>query len=475
MAATDSGAAADLAAELAKRGLQLGPVIGRGAMAVVYRAFDTRHERSLAVKVLNLDTADKDAIGRWTREVGAVARLRHPNIVPLIDSGTTAGGTAYFLMPLAEGETLQARLERGSLPIPEAVRYAREVAEALAYAHAEGLIHRDVKPGNILLEGGHAVLADFGLARPIQAEKLGASQRTQVGMVVGTPAYMSPEQLTAGGVIDGRADLFGLGVVLYEMLTGRLPFVSTTMPGLMTERLSGSFGPVSALRPGAPPLLQQIIERALAPDPQERYDRAESMVADLVLVEQQASGRVMAPEHRFGPRWTVWATTGLVAVMGVTIALLLRTPASPPLDPNRIVVADMQNQTGDTALTAIGAMASDWISAGLTTIPRLTVINSDFVFGAPRRSLDRRTAGSTGPGLQALVDSTHAGTVVSGSYYEQSGRLQIFAEIIDAKSGRLLLNLGPLWGSPEHPDLILAQARDSVTAFIRARHAGSPR
>jgi serine/threonine-protein kinase len=462
----------DLAADLAKRGLELGPVIGRGAMSVVYRAFDARHDRSLAVKVLSLDATDKDGAARWIREVGAVARLRHPNILPLIDSGHTASGTAYFLMPLAEGETLRARLERGTLPIAEAVRYGREVAEALAHAHAEGLVHRDVKPENILLEGGHAVLADFGLARPIDPSALRSSHRTQVGMVVGTPAYMSPEQLTAGGAIDGRADLFCLGVVLYEMLTGRLPFESTTMPRLMSERLSGHFEPVAALRPGAPALLQHIIARALAPDPKERYDRAESMVADLGLVERQVSGIVMAPEGQSGSRHWVWVTAGLVALAAATAALALRRPESFRLDPNRIVVADMQNQTGDSTLAALGAMASDWISAGLTTIPGLTVINSDYVFGTPRRNLDRRIAGTKGPPLQALVDSTHAATIVSGSYYRESGRLEMFAEITDARSGRLLLDLGPFHGPPAHPDSVLAPARDSITAFIRARRGG---
>jgi hypothetical protein len=473
MAATDSGLAADLGAELAKRGIELGPVIGRGAMAVVYSAHDAKHDRSLAVKVLSPDAADQEGAARWTGEISAVARLRHPNILPLIDSGTTAGGASYFLMPLADGETLRARLERGPLPIVEAVRYAREVAEALAYAHAEGLVHRDVKPENILIEGGHAVLVDFGLARWMDPDASRSRFQSQVGLVVGTPAYMSPEQLTPAGSIDGRADLFSLGVMLYETLTGAVPFPATSMPGLVTERLTGRFEPVTVLYPSAPALLNRVVGRALAPDPTERYDRAEAMVADLILVERQLSGAVIAAALRFRPPLWGWVAGGLVALAAVAVALGLRMPVFRRLDPNRIVVADMQNETDDTALAAIGAMASDWISAGLTTIPGLTVINSDFVFGAPRRNLDRRNAGTTGPGLRALVDSTHASTVVSGSYYRESGRLEVFAEITDAKSGRLLLDLGPFRGPPAHPDSVLAPARDSITAFIRARRAGN--
>lgn len=473
MAETDGDSVADLRAELAKRGIELGPIIGRGAMAVVYRAFDARHERSLAVKVPDLDASDRDGAARWTREIGAVARLRHPNIVPLIDSGTTAGGTAYFLMPLAEGETLKARLERGSLPIPEAVRYAREAAEALACAHAEGLIHRDVKPENILLEGGHAVLADFGLARSIGPGRSGPSHRTQVGTVVGTPLYMSPEQLTADAAIDGRTDLFSLGVVLYQMLTGRLPFASTAMPGLLTERLGGQFGSVAALRPGTPVLLQRIIAHALAPDPQARYDRAESMVADLELVERQLGGGSIGAARRLRTSRWAWAAGGLVGLAAAMFVLVWRAPASPRLDPNQIVVADMRNETGDTAAAAIGAMASDLISAGLTRIPGVTVINSDLAFGAPRRPADRRIASGPGGGLRALADSTRAATVVSGSYYRDSGQVEVFTEITDARNGRVLLDLGPLFGSSAHPDSVLERARDSVVAFIHARRTGN--
>jgi len=436
-------------------------------MSVVYRAFDTKHERSLAVKVLKVEAADQEGLARWSRGVSAVARLRHPNIVPLIDSGTTGGGTAYFLMPLAEGETLQARLQRGPLPIVEAVRYAREIAEALAYAHAEGLVHRDVKPGNILLERGHAALADFGLARPIRADDLGSGHPTQVGMVVGTPAYMSPEQLTPGAVLDGRSDLFSLGVVLYEMLAARLPFAATTMPRLMTERLRGTAARVGALRPGAPIRLQQIVARALAPDHEDRYDSGEAMAADLRLVERELSGGRPAPASPVRLPGRAWIAGGLVAFAALAVGVVARSPTSRRLDPSRIVVADLRNETGDTAAGAIGALAGDLISAGLATIPGLTVINSDLVLGASRQGSRRRITGGLGNGLRVLVDSMHIATVVSGSYYLESGRLEVFVEVTDARTGRVLLDLG-LRGPAAPPDSVLAPARDSVVAFMRS-------
>lgn len=469
MTSPDTNVAAELAAELAKRGIELGPVVGRGAMAVVHRAFDARHNRSLAVKVLSQDVADSDAAARWTREVSAVARLRHPNILPLIDSGTTASGARYFLMPFADGETLRARIERAPLPIGEAVRCACDIAEALACAHAEGLVHRDVKPANVLLEGGRAVLTDFGLARQLESAASPLIHPTQVGQVVGTPAYMSPEQLMPSGALDGRADLFSLGVTLYEMLTGRLPFRSTNMPGLLTERLAGRFEPLATACPAAPALLERVVARALAADPEERHASAQAMVDELKLVERQLSGAMMTPRPRSKPPYRIWLAGGLFALVSVIMVLRARMPTSRRLDTNRIVVADFRNETGDTMLAATGDMVGDWISAGLTAVPGITVINAEYVLGAQRRTLDRRIASAPGAELRTLVDATHAGTVVSGSIFRESGALEVFAEVTDANTGRVLLDLGPFRGSAARPDSAFATARDSITAFIRGR------
>ncbi|HQR18559.1 MAG TPA: serine/threonine-protein kinase, partial [Gemmatimonadales bacterium] len=219
--------------------------IGRGGMAVVYRAEDLRHHRAVAIKVL-LPALAGLAPERFLREIEIAARLTHPNILPLHDSGE-ADGLLYYVMPFVDGETLRDRLRReGRLPAEEAAAIAREVADALGYAHARGLVHRDVKPENILFEAGHAVVSDFGIARAI-----GAAGMTESGVAVGTVAYMSPEQAWALKEVDARSDVYSLGCVLHEMVTGEPPFAGT--------------------RANLPDPLGTIVARAVAKLPHERY------------------------------------------------------------------------------------------------------------------------------------------------------------------------------------------------------------
>src|SRR6188508_630931 len=207
-------------------------------MATVYLAHDLKHDRDVAIKVLHPDLGAALGGERFLTEIRTTARLQHPHILPLLDSGTTAGhpdgreaavGPAflYYVMPLVTGETLRARLEREKLlPIDDALRIAREVADALDYAHRLGVIHRDIKPENILLQGGHALVADFGIALAVQ--QAGGQRMTQTGLSLGTPQYMAPEQAAGEKSVDARADVYALGAVLYEMLTGEPPFTGPT-------------------------------------------------------------------------------------------------------------------------------------------------------------------------------------------------------------------------------------------------------
>jgi len=204
--------------------------LGSGGMATVYLAEDLKHPRKVAIKVLKPALAESLGHDRFLREVEIVAGLTHPNILKLIDSGES-DGLLFFVMPYVSGETLQDRIRRGGpLPVEEALRIAREVADALAYAHENGVIHRDIKPSNILFEAGHAVISDFGVARAVGAA--GGTEATATGIAVGTPKYMSPEQAT-GGEVDGRADIYALGCVLWEMLAGGAPFDGPTPQAIL--------------------------------------------------------------------------------------------------------------------------------------------------------------------------------------------------------------------------------------------------
>jgi serine/threonine-protein kinase len=248
--------------------------LGRGGMAVVFRALDVKHQRPVAIKVLNV-TARGRGVERFAREVGIVARLHHPHILPLFDSGEVALDAAdvrpYFVMPLARGETLRSRLLRdGRLPVAEALRYAQELAGALAAAHGEGIVHRDIKPENILLEGGHAVVMDFGIARHDTPAEPEPQHLTGQGLAVGTPAYMSPEQIH-GRDVDARTDQYALACVLFEMLAGHPPFAAGSVRAVLARHLHDPVPTLRAARADVPARVEQAVQRALAKAPSARF------------------------------------------------------------------------------------------------------------------------------------------------------------------------------------------------------------
>jgi serine/threonine-protein kinase len=234
--------------------------LGQGGMAVVFLAEDLKHHRRAALKVLRPELSTAVGHDRFLREIGIAAGLAHPHILPLYDSGETAG-LVYYVMPYVEGESLGDRLRReGRLPVNEALRIAAEVADALAYAHGAGLVHRDVKPENILFQGGHAVVADFGVARAM--DTAGAGQITEVGLALGTPVYMSPEQ-AAADAIDGRSDVYALGCVLYEMLAGEPPYTGETARAILARHALAAIPSVRAARPEVSAGVDAAIVRAL--------------------------------------------------------------------------------------------------------------------------------------------------------------------------------------------------------------------
>ena len=260
-----------LAAALADR-YRIERELGAGGMATVYLAHDLKHDRQVAIKVLRPEIGAALGADRFLLEIKTTANLRHPHIVPLYDSGEAAG-FLFYVMPYVEGESLRDRLTRDKhLPIDDALQIAREVADALSYAHARGVVHRDIKPENIMLEGGHAVVADFGIARAISAA--GSERLTETGLAVGTPLYMSPEQACGEQDLDGRSDIYGLGCVLYEMLGGDPPFMGSSAQAILARKLVDQIPSLRTVRETVPLLIERAVTKALARVPADRFATA---------------------------------------------------------------------------------------------------------------------------------------------------------------------------------------------------------
>src|SRR5690348_9130700 len=246
--------------------------LGRGGMATVYLARDVKHDRLVALKVLNPELGAVLGAERFLSEIRVTAALQHPNLLPLFDSGE-ANGLLYYVMPFVEGETLRARLDREKqLPVEEAVRIAVAVANALDYAHGHGVIHRDLKPENILLQHGQPVVADFGIALAIS--NAGGARVTQTGLSLGTPQYMSPEQATGDRAIDGRTDIYSLGALTYEMLTGEPPHVGSTSQAIIARVLTERPRSIRATRPSVPEQVEASVDCALEKLPADRWATA---------------------------------------------------------------------------------------------------------------------------------------------------------------------------------------------------------
>ena len=276
--------------------------IGAGGMAVVYLAEDLKHRRSVAIKVLKPELAASLGSDRFLREIEIAARLSHPHILPLFDSGAE-NDLLYYVMPFVPGESLRSKLARErQLPVDEALRLTREIASALGSAHQQGIVHRDIKPENILLADGIALVADFGIARALRSGRANgetASPLTMAGLALGTPAYMSPEQFTADDV-DGRSDLYALGCVLFEMLTGEPPFTGPSVEALFRQHLTAEPRFVSELRPTAPVGIARIVAKALAKDPADRFPTAAAFAEAIATV---VSGGI-TPAHQEGTAGT---------------------------------------------------------------------------------------------------------------------------------------------------------------------------
>jgi eukaryotic-like serine/threonine-protein kinase len=336
--------------------------LGQGGMATVYLAHDVKHDRKVALKVLRPELAAVIGAERFLAEIKTTANLQHPHILPLHDSGE-AGGTVFYVMPFVQGESLRDRLRRAKqLPVPDAIRIAREVADALDYAHTQGVIHRDIKPENILLHGGHSLVADFGIALAVSRTD-GGTRMTETGMSLGTPHYMSPEQAMGEKDITPAADVYALGCVLYEMLTGEPPFGGPTAQAIIASVLTSEPEPVTARRKTVPPHVEAAVLTALQKLPADRFARAADFAAALsgaaTGVAERARSRppaVGAAGSAFWPRrllpWSVALLVGLVAVLEWVFR-----PPKPDLRP---MVAELEPPPGsEYSEFRFGALSPD--------------------------------------------------------------------------------------------------------------------
>src|SRR5207247_2268453 len=300
-------------------------------MATVYLAQDLKHHRKVAIKVLRPELAAALGPERFLREINTAARLNHPHILPLHDSGE-ADEFLYYVMPYVEGATLRERLAReGQLPLAESLQIAREVADALSYAHSHDVVHRDIKPENILFQAGHAVVSDFGIARAITAAAAGTL--TETGIAIGTPGYMSPEQATESERLDGRSDIYSLGCMLYEMLAGEPPYTGANARSVIAKQLTDPVPSVRRLRDTIPPAIDGAVSKALAKASADRFVTA-AQFAEALTPSVTGPVRLRLTARR------ILAAGAVTAAVGALVLTVIRWRAGvgPVLDPNLVAV-----------------------------------------------------------------------------------------------------------------------------------------
>jgi tetratricopeptide (TPR) repeat protein len=432
-----------LQAELADR-YRLDRELGRGGMAIVFLAHDLKHDRAVALKVLRPELFASLGTGRFLREIKLAASLAHPHIVPLYDSGA-AGGVLYYVMPYLTGESLRDRLTReGKVPLADAVRIAREVADALDYAHRSNIVHRDVKPENILIQDDHAMVADFGVARAISVAA-GSGDRasgTGLGIAVGTPDYMSPEQASASADIDGRSDIYSLGCVLFEMLSGRPPFAGGT-PVEQMEAHVGEHAPSMATGLRAIPLeVELAVATALAKRPEDRFQTAAAFASALGDAAVTPSGRWPGWLKR---RW--WAGLAGAAALGALAVAVLPHVLGAGLDRSRYVVVPFGHRAGAAPALLNGDNCELLLYEAFRRW-RDVRVSDDFQVHDALQRLGRPPA--TLDDARAVARRVGAGLLVWGEVAQVGDSVLVSAAVYDVPGGGVLRKQSVRLGAEQH-------------------------
>ena len=454
--------------------------LGRGGMAVVYLADDIRHDRQVAIKVLMPELAASIGGDRFLREIRVAAKLQHPHILPLFDSGSR-DGLLYYVMPFVEGESLRDKLNREKqLDIGEAIRLASEVADALHYAHKSGVVHRDIKPENIMLSGGHALVADFGIAKAVSAA--GGEQLTQTGMAIGTPYYMSPEQAIGEG-LDGRSDQYSLACVLYELLAGQPPFTGPTPMAVLARHSLERVPSLQIVRHSIPEGVEMVILRALEKVAADRFatigEFAEALrSAEIERISHRTGARPVPTRDlpRYpapaagGRRRFVLAAAALALVLIAGGLLLWRTRSGPAnetpgtasasagADPSRVAVLYFGSRGGSDSLTYLADGLTEALINELAAVKALHVISRNGV--TPYRN--------TTASPDSISRALKVGTLVSGTVAQSGDRLRVNVALVNAQTGAELGNK-----TIERPRTELFALQDDlakeVSFFLRQR------
>jgi eukaryotic-like serine/threonine-protein kinase len=456
-------------------------LIGQGGMATVYLARDCRHDRPVAIKVLRPELAASIGSDRFLREIQVAAHLQHPHILGLYDSGDAAG-FLYYVMPFIEGESMRGRLDReGQLPLPEAIQLACEVADALQYAHNRRIVHRDIKPENILIQEGHALVADFGIARAVS--QAGGDKLTETGMAVGTPHYMSPEQGLGGNNVDGRSDLYSLACVFYETLVGQPPFDGPNAMAILARHSMENVPSLQVVRQSIPDEIEDAVMRALEKTPADRFSSVQEFAEALCEVDLGPGARrtsrrsiqavrrttprgVPTSRMRSKPRLLAFSAVCLVALAGVGWgawrhwhrAPVTSGAVSGELDPHRIAVLYFQDDApADSAQRYLADGLTEDLIRELDQVQGLDVVSERGV--APFRGEVSR---------DSVARALQAGTLVTGAIEKEGDKLRVTTRLIDGSSGAEFAR-----ASFEQPakDLLGVQDQltDKVAGMIRER------
>ena len=401
--------------------------LGRGGMATVYLALDVKHERRVAIKVLQPELAATLGAERFLREIKLTAQLNHPHILPLLDSGGV-DGSLYYVMPFVEGQSLRDRLDREKqLRVDEAIAIVREVTDALEYAHRHDVVHRDIKPANILLDEGHAVVADFGIARAINVAAEG--RLTATGVTIGTPEYMSPEQAAGTESVDARSDVYAVGCLLYELLAGQPPFTGATASSVIRQHLIAEPHRISDVRSGVPASVAAALTRALAKAPADRFPSARAF-GD-ALATSTAGVEVAAPARRWlgGKRWLVAAVMIVAVIAGTFVVRTVRRRQTATTEP-RIAVLPLRDLSPDSSDSYFAHAMHENLTTRLAMIPGLAVTS---------RSAVMRYRPGHAPPTRAIAKELGVDFLLDGSVRKDSQGVNLSVQLIDAR------NDAPLW------------------------------